>query len=189
MDKTKMITVLLSWTVHLTNYPLPDNLPLIEYRPHEFFVEHACFGNEKCKVAGWYDDIGTIYLDDRVENKMRGPGNINCEDNRECPDDARQYDNISLDGIINAVNQIDGERKQQEAAGPQAQQDVKRLVRFDEFDVVDGKGEHPGGQTANGHSNHVPVLADRAFAKSAFNIAVFELSCQRFNCGYHVRVS
>ncbi len=63
-----MITVLLSWTVHLTNYPLPDNLPLIEYRPHEFFVEHACFGNEKCRVAGWYDDIGTIYLDDRVEN-------------------------------------------------------------------------------------------------------------------------
>lgn len=69
MDQTKMITVLLSWTVHLTSYPSPDVIPALEFRPHDFFVEHVCSGYEKCKVAGWYDDNGTIYLDERVKDQ------------------------------------------------------------------------------------------------------------------------
>lgn len=61
-----LIAVLLSWTVSLTNYPHPDKPPVIEYRPHSFFVEHACGGNEKCRVGGWYDNKGIVYIDERV---------------------------------------------------------------------------------------------------------------------------
>lgn len=64
-----MITVLLSWTVHLSNYPLPQELPVIEYRPHDFFIKHVCFGDVKCKVAGWYNDEGIIFLDQRVKGQ------------------------------------------------------------------------------------------------------------------------
>ncbi len=67
MDSTKMITVLLSWTVHLTSYPHPEAPPELEYRSHEFFVENVCLGQKKCRVAGWYDDNGTIFLDERVK--------------------------------------------------------------------------------------------------------------------------
>lgn len=68
MDTTHMIAVLLSWTVNLSSYPHPGTQPVIEYRPHSFFVEKACFGNEKCRVGGWYDNNGTIYLDERTRN-------------------------------------------------------------------------------------------------------------------------
>ena len=64
-----MITVLLSWTLHLTSYTNPGTLPNLEYRPHTFFVENVCLGQAKCNVAGWYDDDGTIYLDERVKGQ------------------------------------------------------------------------------------------------------------------------
>jgi len=69
MDITKMITVLLSWTIYLTSYPHPEVSPALEYRPHEFFVENVCLGHKKCSVAGWYDDNGTIFLDERVKGQ------------------------------------------------------------------------------------------------------------------------
>ena len=68
MDKIEMINVLLSWTVYLSSYSLPETPPSLEYKPQSFFVEHACLGNEKCRVAGWYDDHGTIFIDDRTES-------------------------------------------------------------------------------------------------------------------------
>ncbi len=64
-----LIAVLLSWTVSLTDYPHPDTPPQIEYRPHSFFVEHACLGNEKCKVGGWYNNDGIVYIDERVKGQ------------------------------------------------------------------------------------------------------------------------
>lgn len=63
-----IITVLLSWTVYLSGYPSPDKLPLLEFKPHDFFVEHACLGNTKCRVAAWYDNHGIIYIDDNLKN-------------------------------------------------------------------------------------------------------------------------
>jgi len=69
MDITQMISVLLSWTVYLSGYPLPETLPVLEYQPHGFFVEHACLGNENCRAVGWYDDNGTIFLDERVKGQ------------------------------------------------------------------------------------------------------------------------
>jgi hypothetical protein len=70
MDKTELIAVLLSWTVHLTSYPSPPEPPNLEYQPREFFVQHACRGHERCQVAAWYDNNGTIYLDDRITDLM-----------------------------------------------------------------------------------------------------------------------
>lgn len=64
-----MITILLSWTVHLSGYPLPENPPVLEFKPHEFFVEHVCLGNPKCRVAAWYDDNGVIYINNHLKDK------------------------------------------------------------------------------------------------------------------------
>ncbi|NIN35250.1 MAG: hypothetical protein GWO08_12655 [Gammaproteobacteria bacterium] len=64
-----LIAVLLSWTVHLSGYPHPGDPPEIQYRPHEFFVEHACLGNKNCRVAGWYNDEGVIYIDERLREQ------------------------------------------------------------------------------------------------------------------------
>jgi hypothetical protein len=69
MDSAHMIAVLLSWTVNLSQYPHPETPPRIEYRPHSFFVEQACLGNDKCRIAGWYDNNGTVYLDERVKDQ------------------------------------------------------------------------------------------------------------------------
>lgn len=69
MDSTHMIAVLLSWTVHLSSYPHPGNPPIVEYRPHSFFVEHACLGNEKCRASGWYDNNGIVYIDERIKDQ------------------------------------------------------------------------------------------------------------------------
>ena len=64
-----LIAVLLSWTVHLSGYPHPGDPPEIQYRPPEFFVEHACLGNTNCRVAGWYDNEGVIYIDERIREQ------------------------------------------------------------------------------------------------------------------------
>ncbi len=32
-------------------------------------MEHVCLGNDKCTVAGWYNDNGIIYLDERVKGQ------------------------------------------------------------------------------------------------------------------------
>ncbi len=65
----KMIKVLLSWTVHLSpTYSLPETPPNLIYEPHEYFVENSCNGVEKkCDVLGWYDNSGTIHIDDRLK--------------------------------------------------------------------------------------------------------------------------
>ncbi len=64
-----LISVLLSWTVSLSSYPHPGTLPEIEYRPHEFFIEHACLGNEKCRAGGWYNDDGVVYINENLKDK------------------------------------------------------------------------------------------------------------------------
>lgn len=68
MGKAELILVLLSWASHLSSYPYPDAGPEYSLRPHTFFIEHACGGNRKCSIAAWYNNDGTIYLDERLEN-------------------------------------------------------------------------------------------------------------------------
>ena len=64
----KLLMVLLSWTVNLSSYPHPGVTPELSYKPHQFFVEQACNGYERCKAVAWYDDSGIIYLDERMKD-------------------------------------------------------------------------------------------------------------------------
>jgi len=65
--EAKLLVVLLSWTVHLSSYTHPGEVPEILFKPHAFFVDTACHGSEKCDVVAWYNNEGTIFLDDRLE--------------------------------------------------------------------------------------------------------------------------
>lgn len=64
---TATISALLSWAVMLSGYAEPDRAPAVEFKPHLFFVEQAC-GGQECEVVGWYNDADVVYLD----NRMRG---------------------------------------------------------------------------------------------------------------------
>lgn len=63
----KLLTVLLSWTVSLSDYPHPGEVPALVYKPHQFFIDTACAGNEKCKAVAWYNNAKTIFLDERLK--------------------------------------------------------------------------------------------------------------------------
>lgn len=64
-----MIEILMSWAILFTGYPEEAPLPLLEVKPHSWFVEHACRGRESCAVAGWYNDDGIIYLRDDSQDR------------------------------------------------------------------------------------------------------------------------
>ena len=61
-----LIVILMSWAVTLSGYNIPSTLPKVYQVPHEFFVQHACGGNE-CKVRGWYAGGGKVYIDNRMD--------------------------------------------------------------------------------------------------------------------------
>ena len=60
------LTALLNWAAYLSGYSTNDINPQLEFRSHQFFVDNACLGNLKCKVVGWYNDEGIVYIDDRL---------------------------------------------------------------------------------------------------------------------------
>jgi hypothetical protein len=62
-----LLAVLLSWTVNLSSYSHPGEPPEILFKPHTFFVDIVCNGNEKCDAVAWYNNQGTIFLDERLE--------------------------------------------------------------------------------------------------------------------------
>lgn len=66
MNLQETLPVLLSWAVHLSGYPSPDEVPAIVYEPHSFFVERVCGGRE-CTAVGWYDDRHVIYVDEKYK--------------------------------------------------------------------------------------------------------------------------
>ncbi len=63
----KLIAVLLSWAVNLSNYTHPGEIPELIYKSPQFFVNNACNGNEKCEAVAGYDDQGVIYIDERLK--------------------------------------------------------------------------------------------------------------------------
>jgi hypothetical protein len=65
---TATIAVLLSWAVTLSGYPEPSEPPGLAYKPHRFFVQQAC-GGDDCEAVGWYNDQGVVYLDDRLRGE------------------------------------------------------------------------------------------------------------------------
>lgn len=64
MDITNALPILLSWAVHLSGYPAPDEPPALSFKPHRFFVDRVCGGRE-CKAVGWYNDQGIVYIDEK----------------------------------------------------------------------------------------------------------------------------
>lgn len=68
MVTEKIIAVLLGWAVQVSNYPMPETPPAVEYRPASFFVEHVCH-SEKCRTLGWYNHNGTVYIDERLRGR------------------------------------------------------------------------------------------------------------------------
>jgi hypothetical protein len=62
--QAELLTVLMSAAAQLGGYTAPETLPTIEYRDHAFFVDRVCGGRE-CTAAGWYNDEGVIYIDER----------------------------------------------------------------------------------------------------------------------------
>jgi hypothetical protein len=61
-----LYAVLLSWAVTLSGYPAPAEPPVIVPKPHEFFVQQACNGQE-CKVLGWYAGGKNLYVDEKLD--------------------------------------------------------------------------------------------------------------------------
>lgn len=72
------IAWLLSWAVFYTGYPMPDELPVIEWVPHSFFVQRICNNVDSiefpCAVRAMYDDNidGIIFLDEWFKDKTNG---------------------------------------------------------------------------------------------------------------------
>lgn len=71
-----LIAYLLTWAVFYTGYPAPDVQPVIEYKPHSYFVREMCGFIDTlakpCKVRAMYnDDIdGVLFLDERFEDQQ-----------------------------------------------------------------------------------------------------------------------
>lgn len=55
--------ILMSWASTLSGYPMPtiNEMPVVRYVSHEFFVENVCV-SETCNVHGWYNDNGIVYI-------------------------------------------------------------------------------------------------------------------------------
>ncbi len=72
----ELIAYLLTWAVFYSGYPAPDVQPVIEYKPHSYFVREMCHFidnlEKPCKVRAMYnDDIdGVIFLDERFEGRQ-----------------------------------------------------------------------------------------------------------------------
>ena len=75
---SELIVYLLSWAVFYTGYPMPDELPIITFVPHSFFVERVCNyidpPKKPCTVRAMYDDNtdGVIFMDKIFVNNIDG---------------------------------------------------------------------------------------------------------------------
>ena len=67
MELDAILAILLSWTSHLSGYPMPSEPPEIRFEQHAFFVENVCAGKE-CNVVGWYNDADIVYIDERYRD-------------------------------------------------------------------------------------------------------------------------
>lgn len=67
MDLQGLLPILLSWAVHISGYPMPEQPPELEFKRHSFFVEQVCGGRE-CAAMGWYNDKGIVYIDNALRD-------------------------------------------------------------------------------------------------------------------------
>ena len=62
-----LIAILFSYAVILSNLH-SESVPNVVLMPKQFFVDHVCYGNKNCKVAGWFPETGgeNIYVLDSL---------------------------------------------------------------------------------------------------------------------------
>ncbi len=60
MTQADIIVELLAWAVVLSGYEMPNEIPIIHYRPNEHFVEKLCDGvntkKDPCVARAYYND-------------------------------------------------------------------------------------------------------------------------------------
>lgn len=123
MDLQVLMPALLSWAVQLSGYEAPAEPPRLEYRLHDFFVEEVC-GNRECRVVGWYNDQGVVYVDERLrysatsfarslvvhelvhylQDQSGRFDTFSCEDSRQREREAYSVQSTYLLHLGNAVN-------------------------------------------------------------------------------------
>ncbi|MFA5830675.1 MAG: hypothetical protein WC878_02485 [Candidatus Paceibacterota bacterium] len=64
-----LLNIIMGWMVAITGYTPPAQMPNVQFEPHSFFVEKVCGGKE-CAAKGWYNDAGTIYLDETYQTVL-----------------------------------------------------------------------------------------------------------------------
>jgi len=67
MDLQVLLPILMSWAVYFSDYPMPTELPEVQFEPHRFFVDKVCAGKE-CNAVGWYNDENVIYIDEKYRD-------------------------------------------------------------------------------------------------------------------------
>jgi hypothetical protein len=71
MGLDNFLPILLSWASYQSGYPVPPDLPQVNFVEHSCFVEKACGGSE-CTVVGWYNDADIVYIDLRYRRSEGG---------------------------------------------------------------------------------------------------------------------
>jgi len=60
-----IVVSLLTWITTHTNYPMPDQTPVVVLAPHAYIEQVAC--GEPCEALGAYPDGNVIYIDEALQ--------------------------------------------------------------------------------------------------------------------------
>lgn len=67
MELDATLALLLGLAANLSGYPLPAERPEVRFEEHAFFEATVC-RTRPCRVVGFYDDAGTVYIDRRFRD-------------------------------------------------------------------------------------------------------------------------
>ena len=117
---TELLIILMSWAVFLSGYPMPKEMPEFRYTSHRFLVTYACGGRE-CKVQGWYNDAGIVYISEDIKGADNETGVIVHEFVHYLQDISGKFDTHSC---------IDSLERETEAYAIQNKYLMEGLARF-----------------------------------------------------------
>lgn len=67
----ELLLTLMTWASQLSGYPMPTEIPEIQFKSHLWFVVWACPTTLDCDVLAWYNDDGIVYLDESLDRDSR----------------------------------------------------------------------------------------------------------------------
>jgi len=115
----ELLFALMVWAMILSGYPAPDGMPKIRYAPSSFFVFFVCTPIMRpCKIVGYYDDNGTIYIHDKYRDMDHWAGSsimvhemvhyLQPEGMNMCAREKEAYhiQNVYLSQILNSTKYI-----------------------------------------------------------------------------------